>query len=118
MTIDQVPKSDVLFSEAPASWNTRYITPAGFACQITLRGENGRDLLEKAGIALSYLLENGYVPCQNNHRGSNGNAAHWCTVHQCELYRREKDGMVWYSHRLDEGGWCRGKQQKKGEHNE
>ena len=38
MTTDQVPKADVLFSEAPASWNTRYITPAGFACQITLRG--------------------------------------------------------------------------------
>lgn len=25
--------------EAPASWNTRYTTPPGFVCQITLRAD-------------------------------------------------------------------------------
>ena len=25
--------------EAPASWNTRFITPEGIECHITLRGE-------------------------------------------------------------------------------
>jgi hypothetical protein len=37
------------FPEAPASWNTKYITPEGFECQITLRGDSGTELLEKAG---------------------------------------------------------------------
>ena len=27
------------FSEAPASWNTRYVDPNGFECMLTLRGE-------------------------------------------------------------------------------
>lgn len=40
--------SEQLFSEAPASWNTRYLDPNGFECQITLRGESGSELLEKA----------------------------------------------------------------------
>ena len=46
-------KSSSVVTEAPASWNTRYITPDGFVCQITLRGENGKDLLEKANAALA-----------------------------------------------------------------
>lgn len=46
------PESD--FTEAPASWNTRYVTPEGYVCQITLRGDSGKDLLEKADIALNF----------------------------------------------------------------
>ena len=56
-------KNAVVTTEAPASWNTRYQTPEGFICQLTLRGENGKDLLEKANVALKWLLENGYLPC-------------------------------------------------------
>ena len=63
-------KPEAVFTEAPASWNTRYLTPEGFVCQSTLRGENGKDLLEKAGIALSFLLEHGFLPDQKpNHNG-------------------------------------------------
>jgi hypothetical protein len=50
------------FPEAPASWNTRYITPEGFECQISLRGDNGTELLEKAGKAIAYLLSNACTP--------------------------------------------------------
>jgi len=28
---------------------------------------------------------------------------HFCTVHQCKFYRREKDGAVWYSHKIEHG---------------
>ena len=60
MATNSIPKSDVAYMESPASWNTRYVTPEGFTCQITIRGENGKDLLDKAGVALSYLLEHGF----------------------------------------------------------
>ena len=50
------------FPEAPASWNTKYVDPNGFECQITLRGETGSDLLEKAANAINYLLKNGCTP--------------------------------------------------------
>jgi hypothetical protein len=114
MTTDQVPKADALFVEARASWNTRYVTPEGFICQITLRSDSGKDLLERADVAMSFLLNHGYVPCDNNNNHHRGNGSKWCPIHQCEMKRREKDGKYWYSHKLDEGGWCRGKPQKEG----
>lgn len=30
----------------------------------------------------------------------------WCPIHQVRMKRREKDGNVWYSHRLADGTWC------------
>ena len=70
-TVGQEPataKSEVLCTEAPASWNTSYVTQDGFVCRLTLRGETGKDLLERAGLALSYLLEHGYQPERSQRR--------------------------------------------------
>lgn len=114
------------FPEAPASWNTRYITPEGFECQITLRGENGTELLEKAGKAIVYLLSNTCTPYTYYRNGSrqveskpeeskkeegksNGkDDPAWCPIHQCEMRRWDKNGRIWYSHKVD-GKWCSGK---------
>jgi hypothetical protein len=114
------------FPEAPASWNTKYVDQNGFECQITLRGESGSELLEKAANAIRYLIENGCMPYvyyrtttrqveskpdeeKKGEGQSNGadNPA-WCPIHQCEMKRWDKDGRVWYSHKAD-GEWCRGK---------
>jgi hypothetical protein len=114
------------FPEAPASWNTRYVDPNGFECQITLRGDSGSELLEKAISAITYLLTNGCTPYTYYRNGSRqveskveeskkeevktdgkDNPA-WCPIHQCEMKRWDKDGRVWYSHKAD-GEWCRGK---------
>ena len=83
--------SEQPFSEAPASWNTRYLSPEGFECQITLRGEPGTELLEKATSAIAYLLKAGCLPSvyrRGNNVGSeaqearndNGSPA-WCPIH-------------------------------------
>jgi len=118
---------EALFSEAPASWNTRYIDPNGFECQLTLRCDSGKELLERAAAATSFLLENGcepyiyarssYRPTEpktdnqpagdNGNNGSNPNPS-WCPIHHCEMRRFEKEGRSWYSHKTD-GGWCKGK---------
>src|SRR4030042_2963723 len=58
------------FPEAPASWNTRYVDPNGFECQITLRGDSGSELLEKATNAINYLLKNGCTPYTYSRYGS------------------------------------------------
>ena len=106
-------QTEAPFAEAPASWNTRYTTPEGFTCQITIRGENGRDLLEKAGVAMSYLIEHGYQPEQKpNHYNNHGSSGKQCPIHQCQMKRYEKDGQVWFSHKTEDGKWCRGKLQK------
>ena len=114
------------FPEAPASWNTKYVDPNGFECQITLRGETGSDLLEKAANAINYLLKNGCTPYVFYRNGSQKPATKteeskkedatpdgkdnpaWCPIHQCEMKRWDKNGQVWYSHKAD-GEWCSGK---------
>ena len=113
MTTDTTTKPDVLFTESPSSWNTRYVTPQGFVCQITIRGENGKDLLEKADIALKYLVTPDTYQRRNGNKG-NG-ATKLCSIHQCQMKRYEKEGKSWFSHKLDNGSWCYGKQSKKGD---
>jgi len=114
------------FPEAPASWNTRYIDSNGFECQITLRGDSGSELLEKATNAINYLLKNSCTPYTYYRNGSrqvesksdenkkvevNSNGKDnpaWCQIHQCEMKKWDKNGRVWYSHKVD-GEWCSGK---------
>ena len=43
----------------------------------------------------------------NGKNGGNPNSV-WCTIHQCEMKRWDKEGRVWYSHKVD-GKWCSGK---------
>ncbi len=110
MATDLKPESS--FLEAPASWNTRYITPAGFVCQITLRGENGKDLLERAAVALAYLTEHQYLPDIGFRKNGNGDSKQ-CEIHHAEMKKRQRDGKIWYSHKTDDG-WCYGKPCKNG----
>jgi len=114
MATDHLVRPEVLFTEAPASWNTSYVTPEGFTCRITLRGDNGKDLLEKAGTALSFLIEHGYTPDITNHRNGKGEGKQ-CQIHKCQMKRYEKDGKVWFSHKLENGSWCYGRNQGKKE---
>lgn len=102
------------FHEAPASWNTLYLSPEGFRCQLTLRGESGKEIIEKAQAAIAHLQAQGCQP-QPSHttvKSSNGNGhakdVRLCPIHHEEMRRWEKDGKVWYSHKLGEG-WCKGK---------
>ena len=128
MNTDITPQPNVLTFEAPASWNTRYLTPEGFECQLTLRGESGLDLLEKVQGAIAFLLKSGCTPIahsfskpafaapsNNGHNGSaepsNGEAHDeraWCPIHNVTMKRWEKDGRVWYSHKAGDQ-WCTGK---------
>ena len=61
MSENAVLKNESLSLEAAASWNTRYLTPDGFVCQLTLRGETGKDLLERANSGLAYLRASGFI---------------------------------------------------------
>lgn len=113
MSEETIIKPEVLVTESPASWNTLYVTQDGYRCQLTLRGETGQEVLEKAQAALEYLAERGSKPQNYNHRytyknGRNGSDTPICPIHQTEMRRWEKDGKVWYSHKVD-GQWCKGK---------
>ena len=32
----------------------------------------------------------------------------WCELHQVQMRQYSKDGRTWWSHRLDDGTWCKG----------
>ncbi len=107
MTIEPVTP----YTEAPASWNVSYITPEGFVCRITLRGENGKDLLDKAGVALSFLMQHGCTPEKRFTRKDKGETRQ-CPIHKCDMRRYGKDGKTWWAHKTDDGAWCNDKHQK------
>lgn len=117
------PTTPASYTEAPASWNVKY-NLLGFDCQLTLRDASGAALLTKAGVALAKLVELGATPTVSVHNGNgNGKAAPaaapildngqpdpaWCSIHGCAMSRHEKDGKVWYSHKVGEGEYCKGK---------
>jgi hypothetical protein len=105
-------KPKIVYVEAPASFNTHYVNPAGFVCQLTLRSDNEIDLLEKVNATLSHLIEQGNLPFENNNHHPN-NDVKLCAIHNAEMRRREKDGRYWYSHQMDDGSWCWGRQANK-----
>lgn len=114
MSDEKSNTQEIHFTESPASWNTLYLTPEGYRCQLTLRGETGQEVLEKAQGALNFLAQQGCqpqgYPNRSSRNGSNGHKpdTQVCPIHQVEMRRREKDGRVWYSHKVD-GQWCKGR---------
>ena len=107
MTIEPVTP----YTEAPASWNVSYITPEGFVCRITLRGENGKDLLDKASVALAFLMQHGCTP-EKRFAGNDKGETKQCPIHKCDMRKYEKDGKTWWAHKTDDGAWCNDKKQK------
>jgi hypothetical protein len=75
MTTYDLPNSDVLFTEASASWNTKCVSPEGFECQPTLRGKKGQDLLKKANGANIHLLNAGCKPYAYNRGNSHSQSS-------------------------------------------
>ena len=70
--------------EAKASWNTIYLDPSGFECQLTLRDEDEGSLAERVAAATARILESGGSPvtrrtrygpsAENTGNNSNGDA--------------------------------------------
>jgi hypothetical protein len=113
MTIETVTKPDVTYTEAPASWNVSYITPEGYVCRITLRGESGKDLLDKASVALTFLMQHGCTPEHKFSRNNKDGETRQCPIHKCMMRRYEKDGKSWFSHKADDGSYCYGKNKQE-----
>jgi len=108
--------------EAAVSWNTRYISPQGFECQLTLRGGTLGEVMAIAVDAMNRMLKSGCKPVLDRYHiippTSNNGAAKpaeppadpaFCTIHKVQMTKHEKNGGSWYSHKTADGQWCRGK---------
>ena len=71
----------MLYTESPASWNTRYLTPNVFECPLTLRADNGQELLERANGGKTTSTESDQV----------------YPIHDVPMRRYDKDGRIWYT---------------------
>jgi len=119
-------EGQVGYSEALATWTTRYLDKSGYECVLSLEAENCAQVLTKAEGAIAYLTELKCLPLHpGNHSGhgqekepksdtttvgkNDGNSGKvFCPIHHIEMTRWTKNGRSWYAHRWDDG-WCKGK---------
>ena len=66
-------------SEAPVSWNTRYTSPEGYDCQLTLRGGDLKALLATAKQAIAAMSAAGCKPSNGSAHATPATnvASHW-----------------------------------------
>lgn len=100
--------------EAAVSWNVTYTSPQGYRCQLTLRGKDPAAVLTTAADMLQRMHAAGCSPnggyAGNGHSNGNGAETKPCPIHLGEMLRKHtKDGRSWWSHKLADGTWCRGK---------
>jgi hypothetical protein len=100
--------------EAPCSANC-HIMLAGRQVQLTLRDTDETRLLQRLQAVLAqHPLPQPAPPAQLSPQQHNALAQHqavtgWCKAHHVAMKENEKDGRRWFSHRLPEGGFCKGK---------
>jgi hypothetical protein len=98
--------------EAPASVNVR-LTIAGRDCQLTLRDSDEVRLLARlAAVLQRYPAPQAPSPVHGNLHGPSEpepEAQRWCPKHGDKMILNHKDGRSWWSHRLGDGTWCRGR---------
>jgi SWIM zinc finger len=91
--------------EAPASVNC-HITLEGRQVQVTLRDTDETRLLGRlAALLRQYPLAETQQPTQ----GHNASQPGWCAKHGVQMRQNHKEGRSWWSHRLADGTWCKGK---------
>jgi len=89
------------FTEAPASFNVKAISPAGFDVMLTLRDSDTMALMKRMHEALAWLVGKGYQPTGRrgggNNQASNGNQseAPLCPTHGKPMLP-SKHGSGWY----------------------
>lgn len=92
---------EMMFTEAPASFNVKCISPQGFDCMLTLRDVDAPGLMTRAWNALNWLAEKGFTPttapaaARSGNGGGNGNAP-LCPVHQKPMKESSKKPGTWY----------------------
>ncbi len=116
--------------EAPASVNFKAFTAKGYDMMFTLRDTDELVLLERLTKFFSVIEENYHIsPTRKGMdkmyvaqqeavsqatplppvAGSAGHAENWCAIHGVEMTKWDKEGRSWFSHKVDDDTWCKGK---------
>jgi hypothetical protein len=87
--------------EAPCSVTVRLSLWGHEGMLFTMRDTDEHRLLERLAALLAQVPK-AATPQAAPEKG-------WCTIHHVALHENEKNGQRWWSHRLPEGGFCKGK---------
>ena len=88
--------------EAPASANV-HVTLAGRKVQVTLRDSDEQRLLAR----LEALLKR--FPAEDEPASEQAQPEGWCRTHGVQMTQHHNAKGSWWSHKLADGTWCRGK---------
>jgi hypothetical protein len=106
----------------------------GFECVLTLSSSDAQKLMDQAIGVLDWLVGHGFTPLAAPAPAAPPWSAPpatpaaeaerpkpvptlpdgtpdpaWCPIHGVAMQRREREGQVWYSHKLADGTYCKGK---------
>jgi hypothetical protein len=103
--------------EAPASINFKGVTSKGWDVMFTLRDADELILLDRFGKFVKVLEDDYHVSPKGKPNGNSNpeptpdipeNDPSWCKIHDEQMKQWEKEGRVWYSHKVGDD-WCKGK---------
>ena len=90
------------YSEAPASFNVRAISPQGYDIQLTLRSEQAGELMPRVLTCLEWLEQQGFRPTgqgraqpSSNGHHSGGNAP-TCPTHNRPMKQSQHRPGEWF----------------------
>jgi hypothetical protein len=92
----------VSLPEVPASANV-FISIQGRKVQLTLRDHDENSLLTWMETLLTRF------PDETSEPEPKATPEGWCSIHQVQMKRYSNQKGSWWSHRLENGKWCRGK---------
>jgi hypothetical protein len=86
------------------------VTTQGREVQWTLRdADEARLAVRLEALLARYPVPQAQPPPPPAVPQGQGQDIHWCRAHQVALIENEKNGQRWFSHRLPEGGFCKGR---------
>ena len=91
-----------MLPEAPVSANV-YVEIGGRKVQVTIRGVDEAEVLARVATVIARYPD---APAPSASPPTDGS---WCAVHQLTMGLNQKNGQSWYSHRLSDGTFCKGK---------
>jgi len=105
--------SAILHGEARALAWAKFTDAHGAVWSITLRegctGQLAAELVKAAEGLSAFLLQRGWTVQGQVIPGESGDGVKLCPIHNVPMEAHSKNGDTWYSHKLPDGSWCRGK---------
>jgi len=106
------------------SWSWYMISPHGCRVLLNLKGDvlfgddAAKSLHKQFMITVDKLTNEGWRPDGSFSTASGKEETaeqpaegtqDWCSIHQCKMYRHEKSGQVWYSHKTNDEAYAKQK---------